>query len=402
MLKGFFAGSVLAASKQPPSKVARCGECGLYKLCRSPKMPHSGDGGRRMLVVAEAPGAEEDARGIQLIGEAGQLLRRHMKTYGMDLDKDCWKTNANICRPPKNATPTDKQIAACRPILIKTIEQLQPNIIVLLGGNAVKSLMGWLWKEEVGPIGRWVGWQIPNQKLNCWICPTYHPSYLVRTKDKALEVHFAKHLKAIGELKGAPYRREPSEDLGSRVKVILDTDRAAALIRRFTALGGLCAFDYEANMLKPDPDNANIVCCSICWRGEKTIAYPWHGDAIEATREFLLAKNVRKIASNMKFEERWTMKHLGIKVRSWEWDTMVAAHVLDPRKGITSLKFQSFIHFGIEPYNRHIEPMLKATRKGVNRINDIKLDDLLLYCGIDSLLEYRLAVKQMAQMGIDL
>ena len=95
MNKGFF---TLSESKQPTaSKLAQCGLCGLYKHCLSPKMPPSGDGRKKILVVAEAPGENEDKQNTQLIGRAGQRLKFHLKQLGVDLHRDCWKTNAVIC-----------------------------------------------------------------------------------------------------------------------------------------------------------------------------------------------------------------------------------------------------------------------------------------------------------------
>ena len=75
---------------------------------------------------------------------------------------------------------------------------------------------------------------------------------------------------------------------------------------------------------------------------------------------------------------------------------MLAAHVLDNRPGITSLKFQAFVLLGQENYNSHIKPFLKA-KKGskFNRIHELDLNDLLLYGGLDSYLEYWVAMKQI-------
>ncbi len=396
--------------------IPRCGACGLQRGCESPKMPVTGRGAKGVLVVAEAPGRDEDAQGTQLIGSSGQLLRKELRRIGIDLDEDCWKTNAVICWPGEgNPTPNDNRIEFCRPNLLKTIRELRPSMILLLGGVAVKSLISHLWKEGVGGIGRWAGWKIPCRWLDAWICPTFHPAYLARTKDPALQVWFRRHLKAAFEVEGEYGRRPYGEGIAvtdteyysKRVRVEKDVLLAADLVRSLTDDEGDCiAFDYETTMLKPDGTGAEIVSCSIAWYisdvGVWSLSYPWHGETIQATSELLRSK-VKKISWNIKFEERWTRAILGHGVRNWVWDGMQASHVLDNRPGISSLKFQSFVQLGQESYDDHIKPYLKAKGQGKpNRIRELDLDELLLYGGMDSLLTYEIALKQSKEMGIEL
>ena len=194
MPKGFFSSSSFQTKEKIPT-TARCGLCDLYKHCLSPKMPSSGKGKKKILFVAEAPGEEEDRKNTQLIGRSGQLLRRYLRKMNIDLDRDCWKTNAVICRREENKTPDDDMIVACRPNLIKTINQYQPNVIVLLGKTAIKSLMPILWKEDGGIVNRWGGYQIPCHNPNAWIVPTFHPSYILRKNDRVLNRLFENHLR---------------------------------------------------------------------------------------------------------------------------------------------------------------------------------------------------------------
>lgn len=399
MPKGFFAKSLLLSSKKPLSRVPKCGACRLYLTCNSPKMPVSGEGRKKILVVAEAPGKQEDREGIQLVGESGQLLVSKLRKHGIEMRRDCWLTNALICRPPKNANPTADQISHCHPNLLNTLEKLKPEVIITLGTYGVKSTLKGLWRDDVSSVSQWAGMQIPNQKLNAWICPTYHPAWMLHTKKpderNLREKFFEAHLAAATELGGRPWESIP--DYESKIEKIRDPDKAAKIIREMIDQGGLAAFDYETNMLKPDSKWATIVCCSICLNGKRTIAFPWLGPAIPAMMDFLTSSRVKKIASNLKFEERWSLKEFGLGVTGWEWDTMNNAHILDGRPDITSIKFQAFVRLGIEPYDEHIKPLLQA-KKGqkINQIiKEIDLNQLLLYCGMDSLLEYKVAILQM-------
>lgn len=401
MTRGFFASSTLAQSKTPQSLIPKCGICQLYKGCLSPKMPVAGKGKRKILIFGEGPGSEEDKRNKPFVGVSGQLLKDSLHKYGVDLFRDCWVSNAVICRTDNtNRTPTAAEIEYCRPNAINAIKKYKPETIILLGGPAVTSIIGWLWREDPGGIGRWAGFAIPNQMLNCWIIPTFHPAYVLRepAERSVVPLFFKRHLKVACEKQGRPWKVVPNYK--EQVTVVTDPDEAAVLIKQMVAIGEATSFDYEVNMLKPDWSDRRIVCSSMS-NGKQTIAYPWHGKAITATKEFLLS-DVPKIGANIKFETRWSLAELGIRVNNWLFDTMIASHLLDNRRGATSLKFQAFVRLGFESYNDHIAPYLKS--KGNARANQIlqetSLRDRLLYCGIDSLVTWHLAQIQMREIGI--
>lgn len=410
MPQGFFSESVWLRNKEPLSLVPLCGKCGLDKQCNSPKMPVSGAGRRRILIVAEAPGENEDDKGIQLVGNAGNELIRILHKIGINMRKDCWLTNALICRPKdadgKNRKPTNHEIDYCRPNLARTIQEYQPDIIVPLGEPAVRSLIPLAWKEgEVDDITTWVGWQIPCHKLNTWICPTYHPSFLLRGDDDSRdpnpvkELLVTKHLRAMETLSGKPYPEGPP-DYKSKVSICHDVDRAAATVATMMAFGRPLAFDYETTMLKPDSDAAAILCCSVS-DGNTSVAFPWRGSVIEQMKIFFRS-SVPKIAANIRFEDRWTRKKVGVIVRNWFWDTVLGAHWMDPRGGICSLKFQGFVQLGVEDYDSHIDPMKKGKGGGgnaLNRMKEVDINDMLLYCGLDSLYEWIIAHKQREHLN---
>lgn len=404
-MRGFFAGSTLASTRKPPSTVALCGACGLYMGCHSPKMEVSGQGRKGILVVAEAPGREEDLQGHQLVGKAGQRLRRVLDKFGVDLDLDCWKTNSIICRPPKNRTPTSQEIEYCRPNLMRTVADTKPHTILLLGAVAVEAHLGPIWGEDTGSLERWVGWQVPQHQPAAWVCPTYHPSYLERTQNPMLDRLFEQHIEAALGLREGPWPQGPP-DYGARVEKLRDAAAAARILDEMVRRGGPVAFDYETNMLKPDGDAAEIVSCAVSYRGRRTIAFPWDGPVVPAMSRLLRAPNP-KVAANLKFEQRWTWQVLGHGVRNWVWDTMQAAHVLQNTPKSTSLNFQALVNFGVAPYDHHIKKFLKVKGAGRARrtnqiLKEIDLDDLLRYNGMDALLEYMLAERQLAAWGLTL
>ncbi len=396
MPEGFFSSASLIV-KTPLRLVPQCGACQLSTRCKSPKMPVDGKGRRKILIVGESPGETEDEEGIPFIGPAGQRLQTGLAKAGIDLREDCWITNAIICHPGKEA-PTDKQIGFCQPNVIKAIRELKPDIIIPLGGPAVQSVIGSIWKDDPGKIMRWAGWQIPCQKPNAWITPTFHPSYCLRADDPVVDLFFDKHLKAAGKLTGKPWEKVPNYI--KEVQRIIAPNAAANGICKFHTNGKPIAWDIETTTLKPDSEAAEIVCCSVS-DGETTIAYPWHGEAITATLE-LLKSDVPKIQWNLKFEVRWLKAKHGVTVRNIIWDGMQAAHVLDNRPGVSGLKFQAFALLGQTSYDDHIKPYLESKdgrSNTPNRIREADLDAILLYCGLDSKMEYEISMKQMELVG---
>ncbi len=402
---GFFSTSELsrmgsACTPGPPN----CGRCGLYRTCSSPRMPVTGEGRRGVLVVAEAPGEVEDRRGVQLMGPAGEKMRERLDRIGVNLDRDCWKTNALACRPPDNAKPTPRQVESCRPAVMRAIADLRPRVVLLCGEAAVESVVGAVWRKSggIGAVGRWVGWQIPSGRWGAWVCPTWHPSYLLHDRSPVLELLFDKHLSAAFGVESEPW---PFGQMKweNKVERVWEPGKAAAVLDRMREKGGTVAFDYETNMLKPDSPYARIASCAVCWEGKKTIAYPWVGEAIAATGRLLHDPNVGKICWGIKFEERWTRRAFGRGIENCMFCGMHAAHVLDNRPGITGLKFQSFVRLGVEPYDEDVEQYLKAEKDGGNEQNRIDRADvakLLLYNGMDALLTWELSRMQMEEIGL--
>lgn len=411
-MEQFFSAAEARAVRPLPSLIPRCDHCKLDRACQSPKMKVDGEGRKGILIVGEYPGAEEDRQGKPLVGGTGKYLEDELRRVGVDMRRDCWLTNAQLCYDV-NGTHPKSVIEDCRPNLLRTLRELNPTAILPMGGAAIISVVGHLWKPDIGTPGMWTGQRIPCQKPNAWVCPSYNPAYLLRQKkDQVLVDDFRQHLRDAVELarSGRPWPDGPP-DYAGQVESIHDPDEAARRLERYHhgASGSshnYIAFDFETTTLKPDGPHAEIVSCSVCWNGLETIAYPWHGATIQATRWLLEDREVGKIGSNIKFESRWALARVDCTVRGWAWDCMLAAHALDPRRGVTGLKFQAFTRLGQPDYNHHIEPFLDSGKdagcNAPNRIKEIGLGLILKYNGLDSLLEYCVAEHQMAEMGLSL
>lgn len=328
--------------------------------------------------------------------------RKPMSLFCLEVEEDHSYVSIGMvshnCHPPENSTPTNFQIDACRPNLLKTIKRLKPHTIILLGKVAVDSLIPVVWKDKSGDsLSKWAGWNIPCRKLNAWICPTYHPSYLLRSNNDVLRLLTKQHLQRAFKHTSRPYETVP--EYKNQIEIVYRPSEAAKIIREMIRKKKPTAYDIETNTLKPENEGAEIVCASLCQNGDRTIAYPWSGEAVEATLELLKNSDVPKIAGNMKFEDRWARHHYRTPVKNWMWDTVLCAHVLNNTRGVTSVKFQAFVRLGIESYDDHIKPFLSETKGGrLNRIKDLDIRDLMYYCAMDSAVEFDIYLDQKAEM----
>jgi hypothetical protein len=109
------------------------------------------------------------------------------------------------------------------------------------------------------------------------------------------------------------------------------------------------------------------------------------------------------MAHNMKYEDTVTKILAGYNVKPWSWDSMQAAHILDNRPGISGLKFQTYVNFGVSGYDDEVSSYLSSDdtkdNNAINRVRELIAkpggwDMLLKYCALDSYYEYKLAVKQ--------
>jgi uracil-DNA glycosylase family 4 len=397
-MKGFFPQQVVKPVRaKGSSKLSGCSACGLDKTCITPKMKVTGEGARHVLIIAEAPGKTEDERGKQLIGEAGQLLRSVLREIDVDLDADCWKTNAIICRPPKNRTPSAREIKECRHNLFGTITALKPDKIILLGRVAVESYFGEV--ESIGNMERWTGWKIPDRRTSAWVFPTYHPSYLLRDeRNDALRDLFKRHLREAFSFDTS--KSVIASIWQAQIDILRTEEEAVWYLRRLVHCPpDALAFDYETNGLRPYHEGSKIVCMSIA-TGDRAVAFPmFDGADFRKLIRRVLQGSAGKIAQNIKFEATWTREWLGYPVKNWRWDTMLAQHVIDNRAGITGLKFQSFVRYGVMGYEDEVAPYLVAKDGPFNRVDEVPIENLLMYCGMDSALTFQLYKDQQSEVG---
>ena len=378
-------------------------------------MEATGRGVRKILFIAEAPGATEDRNNTQLVGESGRALRYVLKRLDVDLDY-CRKINAVNCRPPMNRTPKNGEIDACRPMVTKEIEDFSPNVIVPMGSAAIRSVLGLHpglsegtnEKGSTWSVTKWRGWAIPDTVHDAWIIPTYHPSYILRTDRQYKGKNPARLFWQDDLEKAVTYETKyhrvwqiPADKV--ETDILGKHEAIRALRGMLVNPPDVFAFDYETTGLKPHAPGHRIVSCSFSWvsapAAERTFAFMVNDDpAILKLLKRVLSLPSGKIAANNPFEELWTREILGIGVVNWVWDVVLSAHILDNRRGCAGVKFQTYVNFGEPDYASSVASKLKTSDEsgnGFNRIDDIPERELLRYNALDSYYEYKLAMLQM-------
>lgn len=136
-----------------------------------------GQPGAVLLVIGEAPGREEDQTGRPFVGRAGQLLDRMLGAIGRSRESDTLISNVIFWRPPGNRTPTQLEVAVCKPFVERLIELTAPRAVLLAGGAPTQALLGvsgimrarGVWRE----IETASGARFPA-------LPVFHPAFLLR------------------------------------------------------------------------------------------------------------------------------------------------------------------------------------------------------------------------------
>lgn len=115
-----------------------CTRCGLAET-RTEVVFGAGNSNADLLFIGEAPGAEEDRRGLPFVGRAGNLLGTLLGEIGLSRD-DVFIANTLMCRPPGNRNPQPEELEACRPYLLEKVRLIEPKVIATLGNFATKLI----------------------------------------------------------------------------------------------------------------------------------------------------------------------------------------------------------------------------------------------------------------------
>jgi uracil-DNA glycosylase family 4 len=162
-----------------------CDRCYL-KIYRNKVVYGQGNPYSNLLIIGEAPGKDEDEKGLPFVGSSGKLLRdAYYKSTNTNIADTSYITNVVCCRPPNNRVPYLSEIKVCRTRLFVLIKTINPKIVLLLGSTAAKNVGG------VYPITEWRGKKtesvmVSGEKRRTIVfnsISTYHPAYLLRNSN---------------------------------------------------------------------------------------------------------------------------------------------------------------------------------------------------------------------------
>lgn len=157
-------------------EVKACERCPLHET-RTKAVFGAGDADAGLMFVGEAPGAEEDQRGLPFVGRAGQLLNQMLEEIGLSRE-EVFIANVLKSRPPGNRDPQPLEIEACRPYLFEQVRLIEPTVICTLGNFATKLLSGnpaGITKVRGAPQVHEIGGR------TVFLLPLFHPAAALRT-----------------------------------------------------------------------------------------------------------------------------------------------------------------------------------------------------------------------------
>ena len=162
------------------SNLEACSSCRACDLASTRKtvVISRGNPEADLMLIGEAPGAQEDAQGIPFVGRSGRAIDQLLREVELDPDRDLYICNAIKCRPPKNRRPKKGELASCRSWLDLQLAAVNPKVIVLTGATALEAILGI--KGGMTQLrGQWQTWNGRS------VMPIFHPSYLLRNPSKA-------------------------------------------------------------------------------------------------------------------------------------------------------------------------------------------------------------------------
>ena len=288
----------------------------------------------QVVLIGEAPGANEDRRGIPFIGESGQILRTELKRHG--LIHKTYITNLVKCRPPNNRTPTAAEIKACKPYLEKELSTLCPQVVVTAGVPATKTLF-----RGKAKIGQFHGEIIETDKHPFIGFPIFHPAYTLRDPSKLPA--FKDDIARLARLLEGGLRDD------TVTWTVVRKGNLDQFIAEFEEAEEF-AFDCETSGLFPFDPAGYVTAIAIALE-ERTWVIPGHmhpdyqqfshspfahGNALKLLMQllFYIARrdHKRTYAQNGKFDNKWMRIQFGGSFRL-TFDTMLAHHLLDENLG---------------------------------------------------------------------
>ena len=353
----------------------------------------SGDRDARILLVGEAPGAEEDHMGEPFVGPVGRFLRIALEDLGMS--DDVVFTNAVKCRPPENKTPSARVITVCSQYLQREIEHYDPKAIILMGNVPLKAML-----NETG-ITKWRG--TPFFIDDRLVLPTFHPSYVRRRlqggDQDTLNAWISDLEYAANAVDDTELDQQSVSNIDRSYQTADTEKKLKRMVKELTkssskAKPKTVAFDTEVSSL--DAKDAVLLCVSFATLdGHHWVVPVSHKDSVWVGMPDVPLKYIGKVLSkcnivghNLKFDFAQMLSN-GIDITNMTGDSMILSSLIDSKRGLHSLKRLAAIHLWMGDYDAELEEY-KATHPDSNPARggsyaNIPGDILFPYAALDAI-----------------
>jgi uracil-DNA glycosylase family 4 len=323
---------------------APCADCKNCPLKDRPFVPSSLPENARMLVIGEAPGADEVRQGQPFVGPSGQLLDHVLKAAGID-PSAVGRTNAVLCRPEGNATPPVAAVAACLPRLAHDINTSGAQILIPLGNTALEAV------DELSHKTAGKGGSITSRRGQWYdvahyrVLPTWHPAYVLRQAG-AMSQFSADIRKAVAGLNS----RQKGFDTVAVRYIPCNESNKHRVIEHLNHMpaGAWLAFDVESDGLQwydtPAQQTDPMLALGLGWQKNRVVVIPTEYlqqvDIYRAVQDAMARGKL--VAHNGKFDQHIldqpTITANVLLDTMITFDTMLAHYALNEEKGTHGLK----------------------------------------------------------------
>ena len=420
-MDGFYTSPEEKEEKKAVTNRWTCKTCKLFKNSSNPKLEPTGQYKKKIMVIGSGYAKPTWEKKNEVLApeeyfktEPGKFLHWYFQKNGIVMERDCIYLNNLACSTDKKVSIT--HLGCCRQEkILPAIEKYKPRAIFVVGMNSIQSILAHRWGNEMGGMQRWRGCKIPDHDLDTWLFPIDDPAD-VKEGNNAGRVLWGNDIEsALTTLEMVDFPKNPLDEIEVQYELDGDAVDVGKRAKEYCVGSKIISFDYETTGIRPYREDHRIVCVSVARSSKSVLTFMFPSDVndtnLDGFVDVIRDRKIGKMAHNMTFEELWSRWCLGTQVLDWKFDTMLAAHVLDSRPMFTSLKFQSYIQFGVLGYEHENDVYKMITDSdstdGFNSIEELIKDPeckkaLLKYCAIDSCLQYKLAQVQAPVIGIDL
>ncbi len=318
-----------------------CSRCGLcqtseaqngYAVIRRVCVGGAGPKNATIMFIGEALGSEEVLQGVPFVGAAGRVFTDCLVEAGIARD-EVYVTNVVKCRPPQNRVPRSREIAACLPYLLQEIEELKPNVIVLVGSTAMTAFLGPLSITKVH------GQVFTVEGFDARFVPVFHPSYVLRrADDSTVRKKFINDLILVRRFAATGSIEKPRQSN----HYVLVQDRAAfdGLMRKLFQAD---VVDFDCETTGGNPGTDRLICIAFSVREHEAFVVPlevngtrfWgvvEEDHVRSELKRFFESEVPKCAHAGALIDIPFLRALGIDLRHYDFDGLVMDYLLDENK----------------------------------------------------------------------